>query len=240
MITRTDLFNHTKTLVRKFIVPTIIKSTIWAVADGVVFCFAGAMVYWFGLASLLNGTALVLRLLVALVIIGIYVVLGIIAGLVLGGASALHRKLPEAQDGIHAVLSPLTNRIIQRIPIGQTGIPLNTFSATVDKTIASVISEPSQRGKLFSVVNWIASRVFHRLLSIFRRILLLDFIRSVEASGQTNINVQTLEQFARERLIQLVIKELRLKLYGFSRVTAIATAGCLLVPVLVIAGSIIL
>jgi hypothetical protein len=95
-------------------------------------------------------------------------------------------------------------------------------------------------GKLFSVVNWIARRVFHRLLSIFRRILVMDFIRSVEASGQTNINVQTLEQFARERLIQLVIQELTLRLYAISRVTAIGSAACLLVPVLVVAGSAIL
>lgn len=240
MITRTDLFNYTKTLVRKFIVPTIVKSTIWGVAGGVVFCVAGATVYWFGLASLLSGHTLVLKLLVGLVIIVIYVMLGIVAGLVLGGASAMRRELPEAQEGIHAVLSPVTNRIIQRIPIGQTGIPLSTFSVTVDKSIANVISESSQRRKLFSVVNWIARRVFHRLLSIFRRILVLDFIRSVEASGQTHINVQTLEQFARERLIQLVMKELSLKLYAISRVTAIGTAGCLLVPFLVIAGSIIL
>src|ERR1043165_1229452 len=85
MITKTDLLNHTRMLVRQFILPTILRSTIWAVAGGVVFFFAGAMVYWFGFASLLNGWTLVLKLLVALIVIVIYVVLGIVAGLVFGG-----------------------------------------------------------------------------------------------------------------------------------------------------------
>jgi hypothetical protein len=96
------------------------------ILGGVLFFLAGVVVYNFGPGRLLVNQHIVLRMIVAILLVALYTGLGIVAGLVLGGTSSIRRKLPAAQEGIHTMLAPVTSRIIERIPVGQEGIALES------------------------------------------------------------------------------------------------------------------
>lgn len=234
MVTKADVFNLAKSLVGKFVFPAILKSIVYGVVGGVLFLLASLFVYNFGPGLLLANEHIVLRMIVALAIIVIYTALGIVAGLILGSTSSLKRKLPDAQEGIHLVLAPVTNRIVERIPIGQEGIPVEDFTGVVDKAFMTVTSESKQRSAFQSIANVGARFVMQALLRICRKLLLVEFVRSVQESGDSRINVQAVERFARERLVSLAITDVGLK-FSFVMKTALACVGVLLlIPFLLV------
>jgi hypothetical protein len=234
MVTKTDLFNLAKSLVGKFILPAILRSTAYGILGGVLFFLAGLAVYNFGPGVLLEGSHIIWRLLVAILVVALYTVIGIIAGLILGGSSSIRRKLPDAQDGIHMLLTPVTSRIIERIPVGQESIPLEKFTQLVDTSITSVASDSRQRSRVLSIASFAARLLLQRLLRICRALFLVEFVRTLQERGESHINVQTVERFARERLIQLVIDDIRLKLYAVRKITFAAAGILLAIPIVLV------
>jgi hypothetical protein len=234
VVTKTDLFNLAKSLVGTFILPAILKSTAYGILGGVLFFLAGLVVYNFGPGMLLEGSHILWRLLVAILTVALYTVLGIIAGLIVGGSSAIRRKLPDAQDGIHMLLTPVTNRIIERIPVGQEGVPVEKFTQLVDTGITSVASESRQRSGVLSIASFAARLLLQRLLRICRALFLVEFVRTLQERGETHINVQSVEQFARERLVQLVINDIRLKLYALRKITFACAAILFVIPIVLV------
>src|SRR5258708_3634466 len=200
MVTKTDLFNLAKSLVGKFILPAILRSTAYGILGGVLFFLAGLVVYNVGPGVLLEGSHILWRLLVAILIVALYTVLGIVAGLILGASSSIRRKLPDAQDGIHMLITPVSNRIIERIPVGQAGIPVERFTQLVDTGIMSIVSESRQRSRILSIASFAARLLLQRLLGICRALFVVDFVRTLKERGESHINVQSVERFARERL----------------------------------------
>lgn len=234
MVTKTDLFNLAKSLVGKFILPAILKSTAYGILWGILFFLAGLVVYNFGPGVLLKSSHIILRLLAAILIVALYTILGIIAGLILGGSSSIGRKLPDAQDGIHMLLTPITNRIIERIPVGQDGIPVDKFAVLVDTGIASVASESKQRSGVLSIASFAARLLLQRLLRICRALFLVEFVRTLQERRESRINIQTVERFAQERLVQLVISDIRLKLYALRKITFACAAVLFVIPMVLV------
>jgi hypothetical protein len=232
MVTKTDIFHLAKSLVGKFVLPAILKSTAYGVLGGVLFFLAGLVVYNFGLGLLLVNQHIALRMIGAILLVALYTLLGIVAGLILGGTSSIRRKLPAAQDGIHTILAPITSRIIERIPVGQEGIALEKFTLLVDTGINSVASESQQRSRLFSFVSFGARLLVQKLLRICRALFVVNFIHTLQERGETHVNVQSVEWFARERLVQLVINDLRLKLFTMKKITFAGAGVLLLIPIL--------
>ena len=232
MVTKTDIFHLAKSLVRKFVLPAILKSTAYGVLGGVLFFLAGLVVYNFCLGLLLVNQHIALRMIGAILLVALFTLLGIVAGLILGGTSSIRRKLPAAQEGIHAMLAPITGRIIERIPAGQEGIALENFALLVDSGINSVASESQQRSRLLSFASFGARLFVQRLLRICRALFVVNFIRTLQERGETHVNVQSVESFARERLVQLVINDLRLKLITVSKITLASAGVLLLIPIL--------
>jgi hypothetical protein len=234
MVTKTDIFNLAKSLVGKFVLPAILKSTAYGILGGVLFFLAGLVVYNFGPGLLLVNQHIVLRMIVAILLVALYTLLGIVAGLILGGTSSIRRKLPAAQEGIHTMLAPVTSRIIERIPVGQEGIALEKFTLLVDTGINSVASESLQRSRLLSFASFGARLLVQRLLRICRTLFVVKFIRTLQERGETHVNVQSVEWFARERLVQLVIDDLRLKLFTVSKITFACGGVLILIPILLL------
>jgi hypothetical protein len=173
-------------------------------------------------------------MIIAILLVALYTVLGIVAGLILGGTSSIRRKLPAAQEGIHTMLAPVTSRIIERIPVGQEGIALEKFTLLVDTGINSVASESQQRSRLLSFASLAARMLVQRLLRICRALFVVNFIRTLQERGETHVNVQSVEWFARERLVQLVIDDLRLKLFTVSKITFACGGVLMLIPILLL------
>jgi hypothetical protein len=240
MVTKSDVFNLAKSLVGEFVLPAILKSAAYGIVGGVLFFLAGLVVYNFGLALLLVNQHVVLRMIVAILLIVLYTVLGIFAGLILGGTSSIRGKLPAAEEGINTMLAPVTSSIVERIPVGQEGVDLEKFSVLVDTAINSVAAETEQqRSRLFSFASFVARLLVRRLLRVCRALFVVDFIRSLRERGETHVNVESVEWFAREKLVEFVINDIRLKLSTVSKLTFAGAGILLLIPILCVGLSLI-
>lgn len=240
MVSKADVFNLAKSLVTKFVLPAILRSTAYAILGGILFFLAGVVVYNFGPGRLLVDQHIALRMIVAILVVALYTLLGIVAGLILGGTSSVRRKLPAAQEGIHTMLVPVSGRIIERIPVGQEGIPMEKFTLLVDTGVNSVASELEQRSRLLSFANFGARLLVQRLLRICRTLFVVNFIRTLQERGETHVNVQSVEWYARERLVQLVISDFRLKLLTVSKITFAGAGILLVIPILCVGLSLII
>ena len=233
MITKSDVFNLAKSLVGEFVLPAILKSTAYGIVGGMLFFLAGLVVYNFGLALLVVNQHVVVRMIAAILLIALYTVLGILAGLILGGTSSIRGKLAAAEERINTMLAPVTSSIIERIPVGQEGVDVEKFSTLVDTAINSHAAETEQeRSRLFSFASFVARLLVRRLLRVCRALLVVDFIHGLRERGETRVNVQSVEWFARERLVELVINDVRRKLSIVSIVTFAGAGVLLLIPIL--------
>lgn len=232
MVTKTDIFNLAKSLITKFVLPAVLRSTFYGFLGGALFFLAGLAFYYFGLGPLLVNQHIVLRMIIAILLVALYVLLGVAAGLILGGTSSIRRNLPAAQEGVNTFLAPVTSRIIERIPVGQEGVPLEKFTFLVDAGINTVSSESDQRHRLFSFASFAARFLAQRLLRICRGLFVVNFVRTLQSRGETRVNVQSVEWFARERLVQLVLDDVSRKLTVVSTITFAGVGVLLLIPIL--------
>jgi hypothetical protein len=240
MTTRADLFNLAKTLTRNFVLPAIAKSALYAALFGVTFFVAGLLVYNFGTGVPLQDANVVFRLIIGIVTVAIYTALGIVIGLTLGATSAVGHKLVDVEQGVHQMITPVTTSIIERMPVGQEGVSIEQFNQIVDARISNLTKESVQRSGIFSVVG-IASRfIVRKLLAISRGVLIVNFVQDLQERGETRVNAQALEKFAREKMVRLVINFVRLKLYAVRKISVIVSAISLFIPVLLIGLNLIL
>lgn len=234
MITKADIFSFAKNLARNFILPAIGKSTLYAILGGMVFFITGLLVYNFSLGLLLAGTHIVIRLLGMLVIVVIYTALGALIGIALGATSIVSKKLPAAEQGVQQMLTPVMGGIIEKIPVGQVGIPIEQFNNMVDGKISEFIKVPEQRTGLFSVLNFAARIVMKKLLAITRTVLVVNFVQDLQASGETQVTTHAVEKFARESLMRLVTNYARLKLYAVRKIAWAASGVLMSIPIILI------
>lgn len=107
------------------------------------------------------------------------------------------------------------------------------FCVLVDSGIDSVATETEQqRSRLFSFASLVARVLVRRLLRICRVLFVVDFISTLQERGETHVNVESVEWYGRERLVQLVLNDIRLKLLTVSRVTFAGAGVLLLIPIL--------
>lgn len=234
MITKADIFSFAKNLARNFILPAVGKSTAYAILGGVIFFIAGLLVYNFSLGLLLIGTHIIIRLLGIVVILVIYTALGALIGMALGATSAVGKKLPAAEQGVHQMLTPVVGGIIDKIPVGQVGIPIERFNNIVDGKISEFIKVPEQRTGLFSVLNFAARIVMQKLLSITRTVLVVNFVQDLQASGETQVTARAVEKFAQERLMRLVTNYVRVKLYAVRKIAWAASSLLMSIPIILV------
>lgn len=229
MITKTDLFAFAKALARDYVLPAALKSAVYAVLGGVVFFIAGLLVYLFGLAPLLQGTYFVLSLLAGVITVTVYTALGALIGLALGATSTIAKTLPAAEQKVHQMLNPVMGAVIEKIPVGQVGIPIEQFNQIVEGKFSDLLKPPEQSSRLFSAINFGGRIIMRRLLAITRAVLLVNFVQSLQANGESRVTTQAVEKFARERLMGLVTNYARLQLFSARRIPWMVAAVLLLI-----------
>lgn len=171
-ISRIDLLGLVKSLVREFVLPTALKSVIYAAVAGIIFFIAGITVYNLGISGLLGEASAFFGIVAALVITALYTFVGVLVGLTIGATSSTRKKLAEAEGRLHPVIEPLMAGIIAKMPVGQEGIPIAQFNELLRGSIASVAEAPEQKGSTFFSIAGAAYRlVLRKILSISQTVL---------------------------------------------------------------------
>jgi hypothetical protein len=131
----------------------------------------------------------------------VYLVIGILFGLVHGANSTLLKKTEELEKGVHLIVNPLMAAIIGKMPGGQKSMTIKEFNTLLDEQINRFKRKSPFRLRLLSLAGMF-SRFFLRMtLRILRYMLLHDFLEKLEEKGEAQVSATVVEGYYREKLV---------------------------------------
>lgn len=232
---RIDLFGLARLILRDFVLPAISQSTLYGLIGTVVFLNAGLVVYYYGVTRLVAFDSSIATVLTLGFVLTIYALLGLLTGVTIGAASALHRKLADAEPRLVHLLEPLTMLFVARIPVGHEGIELERFSQLLNGEIFDVRPGELPPSRFRAMSGFILRSVFKVVTRISRTVFISDFIQELRARGETRVTSQTVERFAREQFMRLFIGHAQ-RQANVTRLIAVAVVVVFLViPIVAVA-----
>ena len=117
---------------------------------------------------------ILLKILEVSILFMLYLLVGILSGLVHGANSTLLKKVEDLEQGVHLIVNPLMAAVIEKMPGGQKSISIDEFNTLLDDQIKRFKRTSRMQFRFFSLIGAF-SRFFLRItLRIFRYILLHD------------------------------------------------------------------
>lgn len=199
-----------KSFVSDLFVGTLKRIIISPLVFGVAFLAIFYLIYRLSIKP--QDLFILLKILEVLIVFVLYVLVGIVSGLVHGVNSTLLKKVEELERGIHLIVNPLMAAIIEKMPGGQKRISIDEFNELLDDQLKRFKRTSRLQFRFFSLVGTF-SRFFLRMtLRILRYILLYDFLEGLRERGETQINAKIVETYHREKLVATVVDIFRGKL----------------------------
>lgn len=231
---RIDLFGLARLLALDFVLPAISRSALYGLISTIVFFNAGVVVYYFGVTRLFAFDSSIATVLTLGFTLTTYTLLGLLLGLTIGGASALHRKLADAEPRLVQILQPLTELFISRLPVGQHGIDLENFNQILNGGFAEIQTGALPPSRLRAVSGLVIRCVLKIVLRISRTVFISDFVQDMRARGETRVTSQSVERFARERFVRLFIGHAQRQVNVTRRLALAVAVVFLLIPIVVV------
>jgi hypothetical protein len=119
-----------KTFVSDLFVGTLKQMVISPVVFGLAFGAIAYLIYRLNIKP--QHLFFLLKFLEALVLYLVYLVIGILSGLVHGANSTLLKKTEELEKGVHVIVNPLMAAIIGKMPGGQKSMTIEEFNTLKD------------------------------------------------------------------------------------------------------------
>ena len=99
--------------------------------------------------------------------------------------------------------------VIQKLPGGQRGVSISEFNAILDDQILKFSKASRSRSRLLSMGGFFTRFLLKNIVRVLRATLVSDFLGSLKEKGETQITVATLENFARGKIVGIVVDSLR-------------------------------
>ncbi|MGH7597236.1 MAG: hypothetical protein ACREOI_12845 [bacterium] len=172
---------------------------------------------------------------IAAVVLMIYTLFGVISGFVLAIIPTILKGLGGLEQSLHRWVDPAMARIVEKIPVGQEGIPLDQFNHIVNDKITALIDEIARQnsGRLNpfrAAYRFVSSKVLRKMQSL----LIEHFVKDLQKNDETRVNAKAVEKFAREKLIGVVADYWRGKIDGIRIIVLALALLLLLIPLLLI------
>lgn len=188
-----------KTFVSDLFVGTLKRIVISPIVFGLAFGAIAYLIYRLSIKP--QHLFFLLKFLEVLILYLVYLVIGILSGLIHGANSTLSKKTEELEKGVHLIVNPLMAAIIGKMPGGQESMTIEEFNTLLDEQINRFKKKSPFRLRLLSLAGMF-SRFFLRMtLRILRYMLLHDFLGELEEKGETQVSAKVVEVYYREKLV---------------------------------------
>jgi len=196
-----------KSFANDLVIGTFKRITISPVVFGAAFFAVAYFIHTFSIKQ--QDVWSIVKIMEAVMLFPSYIVMGVVCGLIFGVNSTLLKKIQEIEKGVHLIVDPLMANIIQKIPGGQKSISVSEFNSIMDSQIRRFSKASQSQSRLLSIGGFFTRFLMKNILRVFRGTLLSDFLGSLNERGETEITAGALENFAREKVVGIVIDNLR-------------------------------
>lgn len=221
-------FEVFRSSVQDLVIKTGVRFLVYVMLGVIVFGGVGIWASTLLANAEVSSLPKIVPILAAVALAGIYLVLGILSGLILALMTTVMKGLITMKEVFHALVAPFTARIIESIPLGREGIPLSEFRQIVETTQTRALSAPPQSDKGFSSLFKVGYRWLRRfVLKAAHLMFLKDFTEQLAGRGATRVNAPAVEQFAREYFVEQLLDLVRWRI-GIIRFFVMGAAALLL------------
>jgi hypothetical protein len=145
----------------------------------------------------------------------------------------LSKKIDELETGVNNIVTPLVGGIVAGIPKGKSSISIDRFKTLLDEKIKDFSKESKSQFGLLSFARPISNFFVRNTLRIMRFAFIGDFLDTLEEKGIHEVSAQSVEGYAREKLVRTVVDTLKDRL-GMARITVYALLALFLVVPIVL------
>jgi hypothetical protein len=145
----------------------------------------------------------------AVLLFPIYIVAGVVCGLLYGLTSSVFKKIDELEQGIHLIVEPVMMATISKIPGGTRGVSLDTFNSIFNTQIGEFKAASKSAFRWLSVGRIVSNFLVRNSLKALRYAVAKDFVAWMEKKGETRITANALESYTREYLTGSVANAVR-------------------------------
>ncbi len=233
---KTSAMKQYVTYWKDFMVDLFVGTTKRMIVSPVVFTFtfmaAVYVLYSFSIKP--QETFFVLKVFEGLLVFLIYLIVGLVAGLLYGANTTLIKKIEELETGVDLIVDPLMKMVIERMPGGKKTISIEEFNTILDEQIKRFSKTSRAQFRLFSLFGMFSRFFLRNTLRILRYVLLNDFLEGLEEKGEPQLSAAVVEDYYREQLVSGVTEIYKTKLgvilYGIYGILVVF----LVIPVLMV------
>jgi len=115
-----------KAFVHDLFLGTLKRMVVSPFVFGITFLVVAYLIYKFSIKT--QDVFALLKILEALLIFILYLLVGILSGLLHGANTTLLKKVEDLEQGVHLIVDPLMTMVIEKMPGGQKGISIEEFN----------------------------------------------------------------------------------------------------------------
>ncbi|KJU82024.1 membrane protein [Candidatus Magnetobacterium bavaricum] len=181
-----------------------------ALISGAVFFLAAVAIHHLAIKT--QGTYSFFKAIESLLLLVSYCFMGGFMGMAWGFISTLDTTAGGLHRSVREVIGPLITEIIEGLPLGDMPISIDVFIRVIDSVVER-FSRKERGGFKILPPFLILSKFFIRtILQYLRDILIREFIQTLRDRGQEHLTFANLEDFIRNKLVDVVVEGFRCRL----------------------------
>lgn len=144
----------------------------------------------------------IIKIVVSMLLFVMYGLLGILMGIFFSIALSLRRNIAHLEEGLHLIIAPLTQGLLEQFPGTSETISYETFTAATQNTLKSILQPTILQYRLLSPFRPVSYLVYRATYFVLRKILIDEFIESHKQRNLSGISIKSVEPYAREKMMR--------------------------------------
>ena len=189
------------------------------------------LAYGFGKQSL-EAMLLPEVIVVSVTIFLLSIALSIISGILLAGTEFFKKQMPVLEEHIKRYVEELIPKLLAQTEMGGYGIDVGVVQKIVETGGSGLFEFGQETGSWFSPGRMLHSWTVKKVVTFFRLSLTEDYMTWLREKDENQATLASLEEFARQRLVGVIVGRLKDQVTSIRTKTIYSVAGFILLPII--------
>ncbi len=203
-----------------------------AVIGGAVFFLVAVVIHHIVIKT--QHTYAFIRAIETAVVLIFYILAGAFMGMTWGLTSTLDTTAEGLRKKVRDVIGPLITEIIESLPLGDRAISVDVFVRVVNSTLSRFSHKHKSRFRILPPALMLSRFFIKTIVGYLQETLVTEFVQTLKEKGQNHLTVANIEEFIRNKLVDIVVEGFRCRLNTMRYVISTMSLALLFGPFVLI------